>query len=83
LHLLFHFQNPNIKEVVFDEAQLLMIQLKLNGQVSSPRLKSDGDLRVEIHGLNDMNYGDPLVQAVNNHGKSRIYELSSVCTVAG
>ncbi|MDN4081947.1 hypothetical protein [Paenibacillus polymyxa] len=83
LHLLFHFQNPNIKEVVFDEAQLLMIQLKLNGQVSSPRLKSDGDLRVEIHGLNDMNYGDPLVQAVNNHGKLRIYELSSVCTVAG
>ncbi|MDH6371737.1 hypothetical protein M2444_003536 [Paenibacillus sp. PastF-3] len=83
LFLLFHPQTPIINEVVFDEAQLIMIQLKLNGEVSSPRLKTDNDLKVDIYGLNKMNYEDPLVKAVNSHAKLRIYELQSTCVVQG
>lgn len=83
LFLLYHFQNPIIKEVSFDEAQLIMIQLKLKGQVSSPRLRTDDNLRVDIYGLNEMNYEDPLVTAVNSHAKLRIYELSSICIIHG
>lgn len=84
VHLLFHHHSPKFSEVEFEEAQLIMIQLRLNGMVSSPRYRSDDELRVEIHGINEINYENPVVQLVQNQDKKfRIYELCANCVVSG
>lgn len=85
IHLLFHIVNPRSSEILFDEAQLTMIQLRLNGLVSSPKYKSedDDDLRVEVHGVNEINYENPIVQLVQGQERLRMYELTANCVIEG
>jgi hypothetical protein len=83
IHLLFQPYSPVITEVAFDEAQLIMIQLKLNGQVSSPKLKSQDEIRVDLYGINEINYQNPIVKLVQENNSLRIYELTANCLVHG
>ncbi|WHY65366.1 hypothetical protein [Neobacillus sp. SuZ13] len=83
IHLLFHQHSLKIEEIHFDEAQLIMIQLKLKGEVSNPKFKSDDDLRIDIYGLNEMNYQRPVVQLVQSDQSLRVYELSTIFVIEG
>lgn len=83
IHLLFRPYGPVINEVSFDEAQLIMIQLKLNGQVASPKLKSEDEIRVDLYGVNEINYQNPIVKLVQETNSLRIYELTANCIVQG
>ncbi|MGO4732142.1 hypothetical protein [Paenibacillus sp. 2KB_22] len=83
IYLLFIPYDPKIEEVLLDEAQLIMIQLRLKGLVSSPRYRSDDDLRFIIHGLNEINYENPLVKSIQSNDSLTISELNTTCVVEG
>ncbi|EFV74615.1 hypothetical protein MKY20_24380 [Cytobacillus sp. FSL W8-0315] len=71
----------NYEEVTFDEAQLIMIQLRLKGEVSSPKLRSADDLRIGVYGVNEINYQQPIVKQDEEEHSLKIYELSSDCVI--
>lgn len=83
LYLLCFQHGMNYDEVNFDEAQLIMIQLRLKGEVSSPKLRSADDLRIGVYGVNEINYQQPIVRRVEEEHSLKIYELSSVCVIEG
>lgn len=83
LYLLCFQHGMNYEEVKFDEAQLIMIQLRLKGEVSSPKLRSADDLRIGVYGINEINYQRPIVKQVEEEHSLKIYELSSDCVIEG
>lgn len=83
LYLLCFQHGINYDEVSFDEAQLIMIQLRLKGEVSSPKLRSADDLRIGVYGINEINYRQPIVKVVEEEHSFKIYELTSSCVIEG
>jgi len=83
VYLLFFQHGMNYDEVSFDEAQLIMIQLRLKGEVSSPKLRSTDNLRIGVYGVNEINYQQPIVKRVEEENSLKIYELSSLCLIEG
>ncbi|MFE7816727.1 hypothetical protein ACFU1R_00860 [Priestia megaterium] len=81
IHLLFKGHSPRFYEVNLDEAQLIMINLRLNGQVSSPKFTSTKDeLRIDIYGLNEGNQENPFVKFVGD-SQLEIYELTMTAVI--
>ncbi|OQP18654.1 hypothetical protein B2I20_18475, partial [Bacillus stratosphericus] len=81
IHLLFKGHSPRFYEVNLDEAQLIMINLRLNGQVSSPKFTSTkDDLRIDIYGLNQGNQENPFVKFVGD-SQLEIYELTMTAVI--
>ncbi|MEB2268119.1 hypothetical protein LAV77_25240 [Priestia megaterium] len=82
VHLLFKKYRPTYFEVSIDEAQLIMINLRLKGQISSPKFLSKDELRIEIYGMNPANQENPFVKFVGD-SNLKIFELSMKCLIQG
>lgn len=83
IHLLFTWSSAKNHDVSLGEAQLIMINLRLNGEVSSPRFTStQDDLRIEISGLHQGNQENPFVKFVGE-SHLEIYELMMTAVIHG
>ncbi|WP_144559680.1 hypothetical protein [Shouchella miscanthi] len=82
VHLLFKKHSPRTHSVNLDEAQLIMTNLRLKGEISSPKYISDESLRVDIYGVNASNREDPVVRIVGE-SQLKIYELTVKALIKG
>ncbi|MFE6134866.1 hypothetical protein [Bacillus sp. NPDC057893] len=81
--LLFKRYTPRIEKISLDEAQLIMINLKLKGLVSSPKFKSDDDLRVDIYGVGPQHQNNNIMQFIEGSSSLKMYELAIQCIIEG
>ncbi|WP_410994618.1 hypothetical protein [Bacillus paranthracis] len=81
--LLFKRYLPRIEKISLDEAQLIMINLKLKGLVSSPKFKSDDDLRVDIYGVGPQHQNNNIMQFIEGSSSLKMYELAIQCIIEG
>ncbi|WP_017473343.1 hypothetical protein [Amphibacillus jilinensis] len=82
IYLIIKGHTPDYYPVILDEAQLIMCNLRLNGDVSSPKFSSGEDLKIDMYGIHAGNTENPIVKFVGD-SQLEIYELSTRSIIQG